>query len=496
MKKNYLIVFLCISAVVFGAQEKVFDSIQSLISYVDDHSVIVDLRSQAKLTDWDFFHTVVFSLPALLFTDDLKRKRVQVLIPQDLQGLTPIEDQSPFIEGIRTFLSIARVYYLSESNDHWELCIVPDQEQQESGNRSMIKHKIDPARYHISNETLPTDPVAITVSLENTVHSKGRVCISGGAGFLGSFFAKQLLHDGYQIIILDNLLCSSLENIKDIKDCANVCFVNHDVSIPFTLSVPVDAVIHLASVPSPVDYYKMPLETLRSGLQGTKNMLDLALQNNARFLFSSTSEIYGDPEVTPQPETYAGNVNFLGPRSQYDQSKRGAETLIKLYFDKYHLDVRIARIFNTYGPGMRLHDGRVITNFIAAILEDKPITIYGDGLQTRSFGYVQDTIQGLYDLMMLPVNTQESLFDRVFNIGTPTEFTISELAKRTEKISLKYLHKIPTIIRVANPDKTDPKMRCPDITKAQKRFYFNPQISLEQGLEKTFLYFFECKQQS
>jgi nucleoside-diphosphate-sugar epimerase len=467
-----------------------------LIPTITDQEIIIDLRSQLTLNDWDFFHRVVFDLPRLFYNQNLENKCVSVLVPATLEGLTPLDAQSSFIEGIRTFLSIARVHYLSESNNKWEFQVFPDS-LDETAKTPLV---FDKSTHHFScgidqKKDQQGKPVIIEIPLTDTIFTKGRVCISGGAGFIGSFLVQKLLQEGYQVIIVDNLLCSSLENIQEVRSNPNLFFVCHDVSQLFSLSISVDIVIHLASVPSPDDYYKMPIETLCAGLEGTKNMLELAVQNKARFLFSSTSEVYGDPEISPQPETYSGRVNFLGPRSQYDQSKRGAETLIKLYFDTYNLDVRIARIFNTYGPRMRLHDGRAVTNFIAAALEDKPLVIYGSGNQTRSFGYVEDTVQGLYDLMMIDFEPQASLFDRVFNIGTPGEVTIAELAEKIGQLGLKYLHKEPSITKIPSRDKTDPHMRCPDIRKAHAKFGFNPTISLEQGLEKTFRYFFQQYQQ-
>jgi nucleoside-diphosphate-sugar epimerase len=318
-----------------------------------------------------------------------------------------------------------------------------------------------------------------------------RIVITGGAGFLGSHMCKELVSQGHQVIVLDTLICSSRNNIAELENSPHFAFYNVDVTKPYDIAGPIDLVVHLASCPSPEFYYNNPIETLMSGLQGTKYALELALRKNARFMIGSTSEVYGDPEVSPQCEEYPGRVSAFGKRSQYDQSKRGAETLIKLYFERHNIDIRIARIFNTYGPAMALHDGRVVTNFIAAILEDKPVTVYGDGLQTRSFAYASDTVDGLIGLAFTDRITECPCIDqRIFNVGTPQEFTIKELADEINLISLKYLSKPAHIRYVPNIDPDDPKKRNPDITKINKLIGYEPLVRLKEGLEKTFLFFY------
>lgn|GEM_PF-78701 len=317
-----------------------------------------------------------------------------------------------------------------------------------------------------------------------------RVLITGCAGLLGSALTKALLDKDFHVIGLDNGLCGKKSNLADIQDHPHFQYYSHDITKPFDIEGPLDMILHFASIPSPVMYYKMPLETLDVGLLGTLHTLDLAVQKNARYLFASTSEVYGNPEVNPQPETYFGNVDPMGIRSQYDESKRGAETLIKLYFEKYGIDVRIARIFNTYGPGMRLSDGRVITSFIESLLHDTPLTVHGTGQQTRSFAYVTDTVEGI--IKLLESNTLScapDIQDRVFNIGNPHEFTINELAEAVVKLGHETLDKKITVTHVPRFDSTDPELRRPDISKAQALLNFKPSVSLADGLNRTLDYF-------
>ncbi len=489
---------------------------------IPHEAIIFDLRSSGE-SEWDFFHIVNFDLPNIIKQTKKRGIPLYICVPDKLDGYSPLEQEAPFIESVRTLLTWARIYYLFNNEEKWPVSFffIPASFHSENIEIVIAKalgySKIDRSyssieecifRIENSHKTKPIDqPVlkfypirSITVNAKSLAtietslpEGKLRFCISGGAGFLGGALVKKLVRQGHHIIILDNLRCSSLDNLKNELKNPNVQFIEHDVSMPFIIDQPIDAVIHLASIPSPKDYYALPIETLRSGLHGTKHMLDLALKKEARFLFASTSEVYGDPLISPQIESYPGNVNYIGPRSQYDQSKRGGETLVKLYAAQFNLDVRIARIFNTYGPGMRLHDGRVITNFIAAILEDKPLIINGTGNQTRSFGYVDDTVQGLYDLAMADFWPNIPIAERVFNIGTPQEFTINELAIKMQDLCEKYLHKIPPLKYVPNPDATDPHIRHPDITRASVRLGFDPHIYLEQGLEKTFLSFFNVE---
>ncbi len=319
---------------------------------------------------------------------------------------------------------------------------------------------------------------------------KKRVLVTGGAGFIGSHLTQALLNGGYQVIGIDNFSCSTGKNLISFITHENYMFVKHDISMPMQITGPIDYVVHLASIPSPYDYYQYPLNTLHSGLLGTKHLLDLALAKNSQFLFSSTSEVYGDPEVNPQPESYVGNVNPIGDRSQYDQSKRGAETLINLYFNRYSLDARIARIFNTYGPGMRLNDGRVITNFISAVLKNQPMIIYGTGNQTRSLLFINDMTQALLKMIQSnEISNFKNLQERIFNIGNTEELSIIQIAKIMNKIIKKKLNRLNTIKHIPQFDLTDPKQRQPDISYIGKILLFKPTIPFEKGLEKTFTHY-------
>jgi len=311
-----------------------------------------------------------------------------------------------------------------------------------------------------------------------------RVIISGAAGFVGSHLVERFLEDGWEVIGIDNFITSTPKNLKSIKDNPRFTFHEMDVNEmaiePFVKIKP-DLVIHMASPASPVDYFNMPIETMLVNSVGTKRMLDLAREAGARFLFASTSEVYGDPEIHPQPETYWGNVNPIGPRAVYDEAKRYGEAMTMAYMRLYDLDVRIVRIFNTYGPRMRANDGRVVSNFITQALMGKKLTIYGDGTQTRSFGYVSDTVEGIFRLA-----THEELKGEVVNIGNPAEITVKELAEIIIKL-------IPTAkgIEYLPPVPDDPRKRRPDITKAKKLLGWEPRVPLEEGLEKTIAYFKE-----
>ncbi len=299
------------------------------------------------------------------------------------------------------------------------------------------------------------------------------IVITGGSGFVGSYLCEKLINDGHEIIVIDNLLTGSTENIKNLMDNENFSFVEHDVQDHIEIENKVDYVLHFASAASPKAYTEHPVNTLKAGSVGTINTLGLAKKHNAEYLLASTSEVYGDPLISPQNEEYWGNVNPNGERSMYDEAKRFAEAAVATYSRSYDLKTKIVRIFNTYGPRMQLNDGRVVTNFITQALRNENITIYGDGSQTRSFSYVEDTVAGIISLM----NSSE--YD-VFNIGNPTEMTVGELAEKiidlTDSTSeIKYLE-LPN---------DDPKQRKPDITKAKKKLNWEPKVKLEEGLTKT-----------
>ncbi len=297
--------------------------------------------------------------------------------------------------------------------------------------------------------------------------------VTGGAGFLGSHLCDFLLERDYRVLCLDNLDTGSLQNIEHIRGDA-FTFRNHDLIDRIEIAEPVDVVFHLASPASPIDYLRLPLHTLKVGSYGTHNALGLAKWKRARFLIASTSEVYGDPQVHPQPESYWGNVNPIGPRGVYDEAKRYAEALTMAYHRQQGVDTCIARIFNTYGPRMRPNDGRAIPTFVRQALDKKPLTVFGDGSQTRSFCYVTDLIRGLYALAMsdehLPVN-----------IGNPEEFTLLELAEAV----LRVTGSESEIVFEALPI-DDPKIRQPDITRAKQVLGWEPGISLEEGLRLLF----------
>jgi dTDP-glucose 4,6-dehydratase len=293
--------------------------------------------------------------------------------------------------------------------------------------------------------------------------------VTGGAGFLGSHLCEYLLGQGCRVVCVDNLDTSTLENIEHIRD-DDFLFVNHDLIEHISIVEPIDFVFHLASPASPIDYLRLPLHTLKVGSYGTHNALGLAKFKRARFLLASTSEVYGDPQIHPQPESYWGNVNPIGPRGVYDEAKRYAEAMTMAYYRQQGVDICIARIFNTYGPRMRPHDGRAIPTFLRQALENKPLTVFGDGSQTRSFCYVDDLIRGLY----LLATSEEHL---PINIGNPNEFTLLELAETVIRIS----GSSSEIVFEALP-MDDPQVRQPDITRARQVLGWTPSIELEEGL--------------
>ncbi len=306
-----------------------------------------------------------------------------------------------------------------------------------------------------------------------------RAVVTGGAGFLGSHLCERLLAEGWDVLAFDNLVTGVDSNVGNLMKHPKFRIARADVSNYIDVAGPVEYVLHFASPASPVDYLKLPIPTLKVGALGTHNALGLALAKNAKFFLASTSECYGDPEISPQHEEYWGHVNPVGPRGVYDEAKRYAEAMTMAYHRYHKVDTRIVRIFNTYGPRMRLNDGRALPNFVYQALSGKPLTIYGDGKQTRSFCYVSDLIDGIYNLMMsdehLPVN-----------IGNPQEITILEFAERIRK----HFENAPPIVFEPLPQ-DDPKRRCPDITKAKRILKWGPKVGLEEGLKLTLAYFKE-----
>jgi dTDP-glucose 4,6-dehydratase len=295
--------------------------------------------------------------------------------------------------------------------------------------------------------------------------------VTGGAGFLGSHLCDYLLAEGYRVICVDNLDTGSLQNLEHIRS-GNFVFVNHDLTEPFFIEESIDFVYHLASPASPIDYMRLPLHTLKVGSYGTHHMLGLAKFKRARFLLASTSEVYGDPQVHPQPETYWGHVNPIGPRGVYDEAKRYAEAMTMAYHHQQGVDTCIARIFNTYGPRMRPFDGRALPNFMRQALANKPLTVYGDGSQTRSFCYVDDLIRGL----VLLAESREHL---PVNLGNPDEKTLLELAETVLKITGSTSDIVFEPLPV-----DDPNVRRPDITRASQVLGWEPEVPLEEGLKR------------
>ena len=303
-----------------------------------------------------------------------------------------------------------------------------------------------------------------------------RTLVTGGAGFLGSHLCEYFLNKGHEVICMDNLITGSKDNISGIKN-KKFQFIEHNVSEFISLEGELDYIMHFASPASPIDYLELPIQTLKVGALGTHNVLGLAKAKRATFLLASTSEVYGAPLVHPQPEAYWGNVNPIGPRGVYDEAKRFAEAFTMAYLRTHGINTKIVRIFNTYGPRMRVNDGRAIPNFLKQAIMGKDLTVYGDGSQTRSFCFVSDLVEGLYRLLMSENNYP-------INIGNPNEKTIKEMADKIVKAT----HSKSKIIHVPLPE-DDPKIRQPDITLAKKYLNWEPEVSLDQGLQSTLEYF-------
>ena len=309
------------------------------------------------------------------------------------------------------------------------------------------------------------------------MHTGKKCLVTGGAGFLGSHLCKRLLIDGNKVIAVDNFYTGAKDNVVELLDNPNFELVRHDITFP--LYVEVDEIYNLACPASPIHYQFDPVQTTKTSVHGSINMLGLAKRLKAKILQASTSEVYGDPQVHPQPESYMGNVNLNGPRSCYDEGKRCAETLFFDYYRQYNLRIKVARIFNTYGPNMQPNDGRVVSNFIMQALQDKPITIFGDGSQTRSFCYVDDLIEAFFRLMDSPDD-----FTGPINIGNPVEFRIMELAEKVIKLT----NSKSKLVYDKLPD-DDPIQRQPDINLAKEKLGWEPKIHLEEGLVMTIHYF-------
>jgi UDP-glucuronate decarboxylase len=304
-----------------------------------------------------------------------------------------------------------------------------------------------------------------------------RILITGGAGFIGSHLTQRLLQENHEVVAIDNFFTGSRDNVKKFLDNKNYEVIRHDVTVPFFAEV--DMIFNLACPASPVHYQKFPVQTLKTSLLGSINMLELAREKNARIIQASTSEVYGDPNISPQVESYWGNVNPIGIRACYDEGKRASESLFFDYNRQFNLDIKVARIFNTYGPYMALNDGRVVSNFLVQALQDLPITMYGDGLQTRSFCFVSDLVDGLFKLAFSEDGIQGPI-----NLGNPKEFTMLQLAELIIELTGS-----KSKIEFKDLPSDDPKQRKPDIAKARRELNWNPVIELREGLEASIPYF-------
>ncbi len=307
-----------------------------------------------------------------------------------------------------------------------------------------------------------------------------RVLVTGAAGFLGSHLCDRLLKEGHEVIGLDNLITGNIRNIEHLSSNSDFQFIKHDVTEYIFLSGPLDALLHFASPASPIDYLELPIQTLKVGALGTHKVLGLAREKGARFLIASSSEVYGDPLVHPQKEDYWGNVNPIGPRGVYDEAKRFGEAMTMAYHRSHGVDTKIVRIFNTFGPRMRANDGRVVPAFITQALSGEPLTIFGNGEQTRSFCFVADLIEGIYRLLMSDLNDP-------CNIGNPREMTILQFAEAIQKLTGT---NVPITHEPLPVD--DPQVRQPDITRAREKLGWEPKVSLEDGLRETIKYFQEA----
>jgi dTDP-glucose 4,6-dehydratase len=304
-----------------------------------------------------------------------------------------------------------------------------------------------------------------------------RTLITGGAGFIGSHLCERFLAEGHEVIAVDSLLTGNLENLDSFRSNPRFRFVGHDMSNPLKIRDKIDNVLHFASPASPVDYLEFPIQTLKVGSLGTHNSLGLAKAHGARFLLASTSEVYGDPLIHPQPESYWGNVNPIGIRGVYDEAKRFAESMTMAYLRSHGLNTHIVRIFNTYGPRMRLQDGRVLPNFMCQAVLGEPLTVYGDGKQTRSFCYATDLVDGIYRLLLTD-------FHDPVNVGNPAEITVLQFAEEILKLTGS-----KSKIEYKPLPQDDPKVRQPDITRARQLLGWEPKVSRDEGLRKTLAYF-------
>lgn len=311
------------------------------------------------------------------------------------------------------------------------------------------------------------------------------VLIAGGAGFIGSYLCEKFIELGYKVIAVDNLITGSLDNLSNVLNNSNFQFIDHDINGHLKIREKLDLIINMASIASPKLYMKYPIHTLKTGSIGSLNLLDLSVKHNAKIFLASTSEVYGDPTENPQKESYNGNVSLIGPRSCYDESKRFQESAAISYMNQFKVDIRIGRIFNTYGPRMASYDGRVVPAFINQVINGDTITIFGDGNQTRSFCYISDMVDAIMGLILSDYNLP-------VNLGNPQEITINDIARKIISICKKTDHPISYHSLPIN----DPMVRCPDISLAKNLFNLSPNISLDEGLFNTVKYFNELKKQN
>lgn len=491
--------------------------------FTKDHKSFYLIKAPSRLSSaqelWNYFFCMSIDLPRLLEQAQVTSKPVILSCQEQLHGFGPLDDEAPLIEANRVALAWLSAYaratdvqafaYLQAGDDNacslqlysyiqWfiDQC---DSDYQCTDFSAHVFRSADLSKVCVNHLEAPTQIKSIAllqegpkhlIKVKNQNHINRRVLISGGAGFIGCYLTKKLLEKGFSVVVLDNFFCSQPDTIQQLEHDYDLCEFHYvDVTKDFYLDCAVDLVIHLASLPSPKTYYQYPVNTLLTGLSGTKNCLDVALSSNAPFIFASSSEVYGDPEISPQVESYEGNVNPWGMRSQYDESKRGGETLCKWYFEHAKVNVKLARIFNTYGPGMCLDDGRVITNFLKAILERTAMLIYGNGKQTRSFCYIDDLISGLMRLIEHKTEAQH-ITQRVYNIGNDNEIAIERVARLVNEIAHEAIGYIVPIEHIIHPDTTDPKMRRPNLNRL-KALGCQPQISFKKGLQATLKVFIE-----
>lgn len=501
-----------------------FFSISSKFFYSDDNNSLIYLSPGFDKNFNPESKNILFKFQSFLKYAYDNNLRVNVYLPKSVfECGSPWENNSFLNEMDRTILATASAFYrvntgfdisiilcsnniklhdikINNSNDNvyndfnkntinfdqreklFKLNCLKDYESLDN------QHNYNLKEFILNNEE---EPDLLSTNLPNLNIGQKRVVITGGSGFIGSYLVEKFLHDGHQVIILDNNFCSSANNIAHLLENKNLCFLNWDVTNNYTINETITDVLHFASIPSPEFYYNYPLETLKTGLVGTDYAYNLAKKHNAKFLFASTSEFYGDPEVNPQPESYHGNVSCIGKRSQYDQSKRFAEAYLNYFASKDKVDVRIVRIFNTYGPRMLLNDGRIITNFLKSFFSGDAFYIHGFGNQTRSFCYVSDLVDGILKLHNYDFDDHAMVREKTFNIGNQNELSINDSVKIMNDILFKNINQKCLIENIDPIDLDDPKQRRPDLQRANKILGYKPNVNFVEGFEKMFKYYLD-----